>query len=485
MVWGTDRPTYELRYCRIAATSDDCATPGGQILLPPPGGGPTMSVRPHVFAPGGNRVVIVENRCCSGIDSSTVWTRTSTDGGITFSEPQLLAARDRDTPESNEPAATHAADFGPGEGISWIGLNEPTTGLHFQHAAFGTPGRRRVTLETTSLTSVEGTVAVQDGTPFIAWHDGVTASSDDDVVRFRLHTGGDLNSAGGWAPSAVVDDSVAPQSWISLASGPAGLFLVHADEDPNPSLAQEMLFRVRTLRGGSFDAGVVLNRHTGVNAIYPDLTQDAGGTLYAGWSQGREEGAPQDLWYRERSPRGRWRAPVLVAGYEDEVSPFFGLRLGAGGGRKLAVFHTGLGREENVGVTTLDHYRCQADDPRSACRRPRCERRRDCPPRTLRAGGLRLELSLRDDDRRCARDRLDAALRVTGDGGDSVRRVRFTLDGGGARTDGSSPFSASYDVSGEIPLSRHRVQALVTLSIEGEIRQRRLSDGFRSCGPAS
>jgi hypothetical protein len=279
-----------LRYCRLPATATACTAPfsyadadqdvvGGYALLP-----------------GDGRVLLVDARGVSPSIRKLLW--TSTDGGVSFGAPTLIAGM-----------AVNGDNIGSGAAYvpaGTLGLAEPSvftlgqllgTSAPFQASGLG-PGTATPTAELTPNVSASFSV---DGATLIA------VLSSFDQISWTRYAGpvpaspDTLNNAANWTPPAVIGPRAAAQLETRVVSGPGGIYVGYAIQ----AAAGSDAFVIRRFDGAGWGAPTTI----ATNVDAPDLFEDPTGRLHAIWA------GAGGLHYRSTTNTSNtaWDAPQTVA----------------------------------------------------------------------------------------------------------------------------------------------------------------------------
>jgi hypothetical protein len=252
--YGLEPSNNSLHFCRLPRGASACA---GQSVLSTTGN--SLS-RPSVVVSGA-RVSVVQYRYGAvGSEFNQVFLYTSLNGGDTFDAGTVVGY-----------APFDEAVPGPGDTLSLV-TNAFQDGAVFQNVPLsgGSSGTARAFLGTDR--PYNGTVALLNASTPLA----VFASGSSDAA-FRVYDGsGPLNDATNWTAEVGIGYADYPH----LASGPAGLFLLHGTDAGG--------LMVRRWDGTTFPSGVlVASRGNDADA---HLTQDAAGRIHAVWSSIEADG---------------------------------------------------------------------------------------------------------------------------------------------------------------------------------------------------
>jgi hypothetical protein len=276
---------YATIYCQLPRGGTGCASAKS---FGPGSGETSFQGRPHVFLPSANRVVLLETR------DFVYNVRQSSNNGASFGARVEIG--DMSTPGSHAP---DESVFGPDESITSYG--EVGGDVPVQNASLAGPVQTAYA-NLQSATGDQGAIGLHGSVPVAVLTD--FSGSSDYELRWRKYDGtGTINSASNWTAAQIIEDNQdSPPDYVSLASGPNGLFLLYSLERSTGDV-----FVVRKFTGTSFGPAIKVSEEVSLNA--GDLTQDAGGVLHAVYHQTNGRRA---LRWTASSDGVSWSAPVTI-----------------------------------------------------------------------------------------------------------------------------------------------------------------------------
>ena len=286
-----------LFYCQIPRGASSCKNT--QALIPP-----LEAIGPvtHVFAPGGNRIVIASVRCCGNVEGTHV--TESTDGGLTFGPFRRIG--DYERPEG--------VLLGPGETLSAFSI------AGFQNGPLAGPTATAFAdLNAGFPIPTYGAAGIFNGTTPVFVH------ADGDDATYHVWNGtGNLNDAASWTGPT----KLAHGGEVAMESNLAGVALLQEHHDKD-------VWTVRKFNGTGFGPEVTMTEKG--DPIFGAIggTSFNGGSFHAVWIDNR---TPNRFRWA-RSPNGSNWSESLVAFGGDQADRTFDLRVaGAPDGKAFAVW---------------------------------------------------------------------------------------------------------------------------------------------------
>ena len=309
VVWGRELGAAgdQIVYCGVPRGATACAVNHAYPLPGPLASGPNV-----VVMPAGELVVTWE---LTGIDDADnrVFAITSTDKGVTFTEPRLIGNRAGSIFGWEGDVAAGPGNFSVSLLGNSGGANE---GLNYSAAPLD-----GLTTDAAELTD-DWRKAYSPSVAFVNPTTPIAAYSDLEHIFFRRWSGsGAYNDVGTWLQEGVLAD---PGSDPRLAGGLRGVYLMYADPQP-PSDYWVTHFDTQS---GQFRDPVMVSADDGSEAIFRDFFEDAGGTLHAVFLE-RPAGSTWQLRQAVSPPGEGFLAPQTLATQDQTTGNFFNLRVGA------------------------------------------------------------------------------------------------------------------------------------------------------------
>ncbi len=359
VVWIEKGPSLNdiLHYCRLPRGAKACAS---KQSFPLPG----IDVQGPRVLVGNGQVILLTPRCCfGGYQWNELVTFTSSNGGKTFSGPVIVG--------DNTMSLDGDAAFGPGDfGLSTVGAE--TQGILFQAAPLGGPPvHTRAQLDNdvpgpTGDTNNPSLTFVDPLTPIVTFTNGAKTFA-------RLWGGsGNYNDVGTWEPTSTLGNGDDPR----LAGGPRGTFLLN--RVGKPAKKRYVVRRYTGIDAAQLGFGSPISVSATGTPIFPDLFEDAGGTVHAAWV---DNGSTDHLRYRRSASTTKvsdWGTiSTLASGSDSIYTPDIGAApdgggwvvwtTGSGSGRVRAAPFRPVGKNEGGGCVKDVVYRKSVALAKSGC----------------------------------------------------------------------------------------------------------------------
>lgn len=298
----------KFHYCRIPAGGTACSA----SLTSSPGD--TDVDGGYALLPGGNRVLLLNARCCAHYADKKVF--ASTDGGGVFGaavQPGFMNGAG-DNIAGNAIYAPAGAAGRAGESILTVS-DVQTVGVTFQ--ATGTAAGSETT--TANLGSgggsYQGSLALQGTGTLVATYGTLSPAN----LYWRMWDGsGDVNDVSNWTAPALLDPTNV-NSTAKLVSGPSGLYVAYSTGDTNNAR-----YVLRKFTGSGWGAPLTISEVG--NPSNGDLFEDSSGVLHFAWQQA---GGTLRYRYARSAANTDFTRPQTVAGPNGNF-PFLKLAVNAG-----------------------------------------------------------------------------------------------------------------------------------------------------------